>query len=70
MSQHTLSVETTIEATKAAPPVAISIASLGGISLQDWVFIATLIYTSLLIFGWLWKFFGFGQRRGDDNEPA
>jgi hypothetical protein len=38
------------DALKAAPPVAVSIASWGGITLQEWVYIITIIYTVLLMF--------------------
>lgn len=34
---------------KAAPPVIVSIASWGGISLQEWVYIITFAYTALLM---------------------
>lgn len=33
--------------TKATPPVTVSALSIAGVSLQDWVLIATLIYTVL-----------------------
>ena len=39
------------EAVKASPPITVVGLSLGGIALQDWVLIATLIYT-LLQTGW------------------
>lgn len=35
----------TYEAARLSPPVAITGLSLWGVSLQDWVLIATLIYT-------------------------
>ena len=40
------------EALKSSPPVTVVSLALGGITLQDWVLIATLIYTLLQI-GWL-----------------
>jgi hypothetical protein len=39
------------EAIKASPPVTVVSMALGGITLQDWVLIATLIYT-LMQAGW------------------
>ena len=37
--------ELAIEATRLSPPVAVTGLSLAGISLQDWVLVATLVYT-------------------------
>lgn len=34
---------------KAAPPIAVSTAAIAGLSLQDWVLVATLAYTLLQI---------------------
>jgi hypothetical protein len=34
---------------KAVPPIAVSTAAIAGLSLQDWVLIATLAYTLLQI---------------------
>ena len=43
------------ESAKVTPPVAILGVSAGGITLQDWVYIVTLVYLSVQI-GWLlWK---------------
>lgn len=39
------------EITKAAPPVSITGLTLAGVSLNEWVLIATLLYTVLQI-GW------------------
>lgn len=36
-------------AAKAFPPVAVSTLSLFGVSVENWVIVATLIYTALLI---------------------
>lgn len=33
---------------KAAPPIAVAGATFAGIALQEWVYIATIIYTSFL----------------------
>lgn len=38
----------------AAPPVAVAGVTLLGIQLTDWVLGATLVYTVLLIVGWVW----------------
>jgi hypothetical protein len=48
---------------KAAPPIAVSTAAMAGLSLQDWVLIATLAYTLLQIALLVWKFVR-DQRRG------
>lgn len=42
---------------KAAPPIAVSTAAIAGLSLQDWVLIATLAYTLLQIALLIRKFF-------------
>jgi hypothetical protein len=45
------------EAVKASPPVAVIGLALGGITLQDWVFILTLIYLVLQITWLVWSKF-------------
>jgi hypothetical protein len=44
---------------KVTPPVAVSAASLAGMSLQEWVLTVTLLYTVLqivsLVYGWIKK---------------
>lgn len=40
---------------KSAPPVAVSALTLGGVGLQDWVFIVTLAYVVLQGAYLLWK---------------
>lgn len=42
---------------KAAPPIAVSTAAIAGLSLQDWVLVATLAYTLLQIALLIRKFF-------------
>jgi hypothetical protein len=37
-----------------APPVAVVGVTLLGVPLADWVLGATLVYTVLLIVGWVW----------------
>jgi len=49
MTDHANSSEYIAAATKASPPLAVTAATLGGMSLQDWVLIATLLYTLLQI---------------------
>ena len=45
------------EAAKAAPPIAITAVTVGGITINEWVAIATLIYI-VLQSGWLvWKWY-------------
>jgi hypothetical protein len=41
-------------AVAAAPPVAVAGVTLLGLPLSDWVLGATLVYTVLLIIGWVW----------------
>lgn len=41
--------EIAVEAMKAAPPVTIGALQLAGVSLSDWLLIATLLYTVLQI---------------------
>ena len=41
---------------KAAPPIAVSTAAGAGMSLQDWVLIATLVYTLLQTAYLVYKF--------------
>ena len=52
------------EAVLAAPPVAVTGLTLMGISLQDWVYITTLIYLVILIIIKVKEAF-FGKRTGD-----
>lgn len=49
-----ISTEAAIGAIKGSPPVIVATAALSGITLQQWVLIATLIYTGLLIIQKLW----------------
>jgi len=44
-------------AAKVSPPVAVSTLSFFGIPLENWVIVATLVYTVLLIIGQLIKIF-------------
>lgn len=52
------------EAALAAPPVAVTGLTLIGISLQDWVYIMTLVYLVILIIVKVKEAF-FGKRTGD-----
>ena len=50
MSDHGLTTETGVAlATKAAPPVTVSLATVAGYQVSELVLWATLIYTTLLI---------------------
>lgn len=44
--------ETIIEAVKSSPPVTVIGLTLGGIPLQEWVYILTIVYLLMQI-GWL-----------------
>lgn len=46
--------ETAVIAAKSAPPVTVVGLSLGGVSLQDWVFILTCVYLVFQIGFLLW----------------
>lgn len=49
-------IETVVDSKLApVPPIVVSGISWMGISLQDWAYIVTITYTSLLIIGWIWK---------------
>lgn len=43
---------------KSAPPVAVSGLSLAGVQMQDWVYIATLIWIAIQAAAFLWDRFG------------
>jgi hypothetical protein len=49
--------DTGIEAAKASPPIAVLAVTAQGMTLQDWVFVLTLLYLGIQI-GWLlWKWY-------------
>lgn len=48
---------------KSSPPVTIGAVSAAGVSLQDWVYIATLFYLALQVAYLIWKFLK--ERRSD-----
>jgi hypothetical protein len=50
------------EITKAAPPVSVAGLGLAGVSLNQWVLIATLIYTVLQIVWFIYSKFIRGER--------
>lgn len=61
---HELAMGVVVSAAKTAPPVAVSLFTLVGHPLQDWVLMATLVYTILQII-LLWpKFRDWNKRRG------
>jgi hypothetical protein len=52
------------EAIKSAPPLAVLGATVGGLTLQDWVLIATLGYLALQA-GWLlWRWWRAASTKG------
>lgn len=54
------------EITKAAPPVSVAGLGLAGVSLNQWVLIATLIYTVLQIVWFIYSKFIRGERNGSE----
>jgi hypothetical protein len=46
----TTKTELAAEAVRVSPPVTVAGLSLAGISLQDWVLVATLVYTVVSLF--------------------
>lgn len=53
------------EATKAAPPIAVTLATtIGGLSLQEWVYIATLAYIALQGAWLLWRWYKAASTKG------
>lgn len=52
------------ETALAAPPVAVTGLAIAGVSLQDWVYIMTLVYLVVLIIIKIKEAF-FGKRTGD-----
>jgi hypothetical protein len=56
------------EAVKASPPIAVLGATVYGMTLQDWVFVLTLIYLVIQI-GWLlWKWWKAFSTKGWSPE--
>lgn len=55
MHDHTLTVDGVSYATKIAPPLAITGASMFGLALSDWVYILTIFYTLLQTGYFIWK---------------
>ena len=47
----------------ATPPIAVAAATLAGVSLQEWVYILTIMYTLFLIGEKLWRWFKAWQER-------
>lgn len=60
--------ETLIEAVKSSPPVTVIGLTLGGIPLQEWVYILTIVYLLMQI-SWLGysKFLRKAKAGGDDD---
>jgi uncharacterized membrane protein len=58
------------EAVKAAPPIAITTAAVGGLTLNEWVALATLLYI-VLQSGWLvWKWYHAIKDKKNEKSPA
>lgn len=66
MRSESLTPDVVSAATKASPPIAVSISAASGLTLQEWVFVATFVYTILLIAQLLFKFFrNLNKDKGD-----
>lgn len=55
-------------AIKSAPPVAVTGLSLAGVPLQDWVYIATLVWISIQAAVFLWDRFVKPRRKSKRRE--
>lgn len=46
-----------VEAAKSAPPVAVMAAAIAGLTLQEWVFVVTIVYVVLQAgyLAWKWR---------------
>jgi hypothetical protein len=56
--------ETGAEAVKAAPPIAVLGVTAQGMTLQEWVYVATLVYICLQA-GWLlWRWYKAARTKG------
>lgn len=53
---------------RVAPPITVSAASFMGMGLEDWMYIATIIYTTLqvILLVYQWKRGHYKHRRNDD----
>lgn len=68
MAQQTAEQITDTAVRVAAPlPLAVTGLSLYGIGMQDWVYIATVLLTGLMIAEKLWKWIRQWRRRNDDD---
>lgn len=47
-------VEAIVGGLKASPPVTVAAATMAGMGLQDWVYVLTIVYTTLLIVQHIW----------------
>lgn len=53
------------EAVKAAPPLAVTAATFMGLTLQEWVYVATLVYTLMQLYFLIKdRYFGGGNGKG------
>ncbi len=55
MQNHTLAVDGVSYATRIAPPLTVTGASLFGLPLSEWVYITTIVYTLLQTGYFIWK---------------
>jgi hypothetical protein len=56
--------DTAVEVAKASPPIAVAVVTVQGMSLQEWVLVATLAYIALQA-GWLlWKWYRAVRTKG------
>lgn len=56
---------------KAGPPVAVSVVSLFGMTLSDWAYILTILYTACMIADWVYKKVrAFRAARDDPSDRA
>ena len=57
MNDHGNMGEYLVTVGKVLPPIAVTGVSITGLSLQDWVYILTIAYTSLQIISTVWKWY-------------
>lgn len=66
MSVQEYSVDIANAAAKVSPPLTVTGVAAAGYSLQEWVLIATLVYTILQTAHLIWKFFK--DRKADNGS--
>lgn len=65
---HGMVSETLATVGKASPPIAVSAATIAGVTLQDWVLLATLVFTLVSLAHLVWKWLR--ELRGGDGGDA